>query len=260
MQYETLLVEIVEDTAIITLNRPKALNALNIQFYTEFSQVTDEIARNDQVKAVIVTGSGDKAFATGVDITYMYPLDVLESRQFVMTVKDILLRFENLVKPTIAAINGIALGAGFELAMCCDLRIAEEQAVFGQLEINLGIIPGSGGTQRLPRLVGVARAKELIFLGGNINAAEAYRIGLVNKVVPTSAALDRSKQIARRLAAKGSVAISMAKTAINVGTQLNLAAGLTYESECFSSLFATEDQKEGMKAFMEKRPAEFKGK
>jgi enoyl-CoA hydratase len=260
MQYETLLVEIAGGTAVITLNRPKALNALNAKLYSELGQVTDELAANDEVKAIVITGSGDKAFAAGADIVYMAPLNSLECRKFVMSVKDILLKFENLPKPTIAALNGMALGGGCELAMCCDLRIAEEQAVFGQPEINLGIIPGAGGTQRLPRLVGAAKAKELVYLGGSINAAEAHRIGLVNMVVPTGTSLEKARQIAGKLASKGPVALAAAKAAINVGTQVDLAAGLTYEAECFSSLFATEDQKEGMKAFMEKRPAEFKGR
>ncbi|NPV93192.1 MAG: crotonase [Firmicutes bacterium] len=260
MQYETLLVEITDGTAVITLNRPKALNALNAKLYSELGQVTDELAANDEVKAIIVTGSGDKAFAAGADIVYMYPLNSIECRKFVMQVKDVLLKFENLPKPTIAAVNGMALGGGCELAMCCDLRIAEEQAIFGQPEINLGIIPGAGGTQRLPRLVGAARAKELVYLGGSINAAEAHRIGLVNMVVPTGGALEQAKKIAGKLAAKGPLALAAAKAAVNVGTQLDLASGLTYEAECFSGLFATEDQKEGMKAFMEKRPAAFKGK
>lgn len=260
MVYQTLLVDTADHIAVITLNRPKALNALNPQMFRELGQVTEELAQNQEVRAVILTGSGEKAFAAGADITYMYPLNSLESRRFVMSVRDILLRFENLPVPTIAALNGMTLGGGLELAMCCDLRIAEEQVVLGQPEINLGIIPGAGGTQRLPRLVGAGRAKEMVFLGGNIDAAEAYRIGLVNMVVPPGCALDKAKKVAARLAAKGPVALSMAKAAINVGLQLELGAALTYEAECFSGLFSTEDQKEGMKAFMEKRPAQFKGK
>lgn len=260
MQYETLLVSIEDNIAVITLNRPKALNALNAQLYLEFGRAVEELARNEEVRAIIVTGSGEKAFAAGADITYMYPLNTMESRKFVMTVRDILLRFENLPLPTIAAVNGMALGGGCELAMCCDLRIAEEHAVFGQPEINLGIIPGAGGTQRLPRLVGAARAKELVFLGNSISAAEAHRIGLVNLVVPSGTSREKAKKMAGKLAAKSPLALGMAKAAINVGTQLDLNAGLAYEAECFSSLFSTEDQKEGMKAFMEKRPAQFKGK
>ncbi len=260
MPYETILVDIDQGVAVITLNRPKALNALNAQLYTEFGQASDELAKNDEVRAIIVTGSGTKAFVAGADITYMYPLNAVQSRSFVMIAREITTRFENLPIPTIAAVNGMALGGGCELAMCCDLRIAEEQAVFGQPEINLGIIPGAGGTQRLPRLVGATRAKELIFLGGSISAAEAHRIGLVNMVVPTGTALEEAKKIARRLVAKGPVALTMAKAAINTGTQLDLNSGLAYEVECFSSLFSTEDQKEGMKAFMEKRPAQFTGR
>lgn len=245
---------------VITLNRPKALNALNAQLFAEFGRAIDEMAENEEVRVIIVTGSGSKAFAAGADISFMYPLNALEAREFVMSIRDTLLKLENLPKPTIAAINGLALGGGNELAMTFDLRIAEEHARFGQPEVNLGIIPGAGGTQRLPRLVGLTRAKELVFLGDSITAEEAYRIGLVNQVVPTGTSLEKAKEVARKLIAKGPLALKMAKVAINVGTQLDLASALSYEAECISLLFASEDQKEGMQAFMERRPPQFKGK
>jgi enoyl-CoA hydratase len=260
MQYEMLLVDIDQGAAVITLNRPKALNSINEQLVVELGMASDELAKNEEVRAIILTGGGGKAFAAGGDVAYMAPLDAMQARRFIMLLRDTLFRFENLPLPTIAAVNGMALGGGCELAMCCDLRIAEEQAIFGQPEISLGIIPGAGGTQRLPRLVGAGRAKEMVYLGGNISAAEAHRIGLVNKVVPTGTALEEAKKIAQKLAAKGAVALQMAKAAINVGNQLDLNSGLTYEAECFSALFSTEDQKEGMKAFMEKRPAQFRGR
>lgn len=257
--YETLLVEVAERIAVITLNRPRALNALNAQVFAELRGVVEKLASDREARAVIITGSGEKAFAAGGDIAFMQPLTAQESREFVLAVKETLLRLENLPQPTIAAINGMALGGGCELAMTCDLRIAEEHAILGQPEINLGIIPGAGGTQRLPRLVGMTRAKELVLLGEPINAQEAYRIGLVNMVVPRGAALEKAKEVARKLMAKSPVALKMAKASLNVGAQLDLNSALAYEIECFSHLFSTEDQKEGMRAFLEKRPARFIG-
>lgn len=258
--HETLLVEVSDGIGVITLNRPRALNALNAQLFGEFAMALDEISKNPEVRVLIVTGSGSKAFAAGGDIVYMQPLTSLEAREFVMSIRETLLRLENLSIPTIAAINGMTLGGGCELAMAFDLRIAEEHAVFGQPEINLGIIPGAGGTQRLPRLIGMTRAKELVFLGETITADEAYRIGLVNMVVPTGTALEKAKEVAWKLMNKSAAALRMAKASMNVGIQLDIGSALAYEAECFSGLFATEDQKEGMLAFMEKRKPEFKGR
>jgi enoyl-CoA hydratase len=258
--YETILLDISDGIATITLNRPKALNALNARLFGELAQALNEVAATDGVRVLIVTGSGGKAFAAGGDIVFMQPLKVMEAREFVMSIRDTLLKLENLPIPTIAAINGMTLGGGNELAMGFDFRIAEEQAVFGQPEINLGVIPGAGGTQRLPRLVGMTRAKEMVFLGEAITAQEAYRIGLVNMVVPTGTALEKAREVAGRLIAKSAVALKIAKSCLNVGIQLDLASALTYEAECFSGLFSTEDQKEGMLAFMEKRKPAYKNR
>ncbi|NPV91176.1 MAG: hypothetical protein HPY50_10445 [Firmicutes bacterium] len=260
MNYETIILEISDGVATITLNRPRALNALNAQLFGEFDQALGEVTANPEARVLIVTGSGGKAFAAGGDIVFMQPLTSLQAREFVMSIRDTMLKLENLPIPTIAAINGMTLGGGNELAMGFDLRIAEEQAVFGQPEINLGIIPGAGGTQRLPRLVGMTRAKELVFLGETINAQEAYRIGLVNLVVPTGTALEKAGEIAKKLIAKSAVALKIAKSSMNVGIQLDIGSALTYEAECFSGLFATEDQKEGMLAFMEKRKPAYKNR
>jgi len=209
---------------------------------------------------VIITGSGEKSFIAGTDITNMAKLNTDEARTFSSTLKKTCDLIWNLPKPVIAAVNGYALGGGSELAMCADIIIASENAKFGQLEINVGIIPGSGGTQRLPRLIGINRAKELIYTGNMIDAKTAFSMGMLSKVVAPADLMKEARALAAKLAEKSSVILKLAKSAINNGANVDLNTGMNIEIECFSQCFATEDQKESMKAFMEKRKAVIKNK
>jgi len=258
--YETLLYEKADGIAKVTLNRPEALNALNSTVYNELYDVFESIENDDEVRVVILTGSGEKAFAAGSDVAEMANMDPIAAQKFMATIRKASDRIYNLTKPVIAAISGYALGGGCELAMCCDLRIASEKARFGQPEINLGLIPGASGTQRLPRLIGVAKAKEMIYLGDMIDAATALNLGLVNKVVPPESLMDEAMEWAKKLASKSSPVLAMAKMAINTGIDTDINSGLNMEARCDALCFATEDQKEGMKAFLEKRKAEFKNR
>ncbi|MDA8234871.1 MAG: enoyl-CoA hydratase-related protein [Clostridia bacterium] len=258
MQYETLIAEIDEGIGIITLNRPKVLNALNDIACEELFETILNFEKNDSVRVVIITG-GEKVFAAGADIGQMAsakPVDFLGDQILYRALNAI----ENLSKPVIAAVSGFALGGGCELALVADVRVASDNAQFGLPEITLGIIPGAGGTQRLPRLIGTARAKELIFSGDYITAEEALRVGLVNKVVAAEQLLDEAKKLANRFARHGAMALGLAKSCINEGIQMDLKGGLQYENKCFSILFSTEDQKEGMKAFLEKRRPKYQGR
>ncbi|SFR04560.1 enoyl-CoA hydratase/isomerase family protein [Desulfoscipio geothermicus] len=259
MDFKFLIYEKEGYVSRVTLNRPKVLNALNSEVFDEIGRAMDLAAADDGVHAVVITG-GEKVFAAGADIAEMATADPVSVYKFGETAQGALNKVENLPKPVIAAINGYALGGGCELALACDIRIAGESAKIGLPEINLGIFPGAGGTQRLPRLVGAARAKELMFTGDMIDAARAEKIGLVNQVVPDGEVLSTAVKLAARMAQKGAVAMAMLKTAINQGLATDLASGLNIERQCFSLLFATEDQKEGMQAFMEKRKPEFKGR
>lgn len=260
MQYRTILYEKENGIGVVCINRPQALNALNSEVLSELYQVFGEISTDNKVKVVIITGAGDKAFVAGTDITEMKSCSSLEIKSFAMAARKANEAIYNLGKPIIAAINGFALGGGLELAMVCDLRICSENAKFGQPEINLGIIPGGGGTQRLTRLVGMTKAKELLFTGDMIDAQTAVDIGLVNKVVPAGKLMDEAKALAQKLLDKGAVALRLAKTAINSGTNMDLVSALDFEAECFAMCFSTEDQKEGMNAFIEKRKPKFQGK
>ncbi|MFK5925196.1 MAG: enoyl-CoA hydratase-related protein [Desulfuromusa sp.] len=260
MSYKNLLVEIENRVAVVTLNRPKAMNALNEQTLLELQDVFIGFAENPAVQVIIVTGSGEKAFVAGADIAAMQSLTAPEARKFAKLGHQVMRYIEACPKPVIAAVNGFALGGGCELALGCDIRIASENALFGQPEVNLGVIPGFGGTQRLARLIGKGRALELIFTGAMIDANEAYRIGLANKVVPLDQLLDIAKKMAATIISKGSYAVQLAKEAVRNGLELDLDRANQYESELFGLCFATVDQKEGMQAFLEKRPAEFTGK
>ena len=222
--------------------------------------VVEQIAVDQEIGVVIVTGSGDKSFVAGADITEMQPLSALEGRQWGKFSQGVFNALENLPQPVIAAVNGFALGGGCELAMSCDIRIASEKAKFGQPEVLLGVIPGFAGTQRLPRLIGKGRAKELLFTGKQIDAMEAYRIGLVNAVVPAEKLLDVAKEWANLILSRGMVAVQLCKSAVNEGMDMDFESGQAYEAEAFGLCFATEDQAEGMAAFVEKRPAIFRGK
>lgn len=260
MSYQNLRYEKEDGIGIVTINRPEVLNALNMAVHTELYELFGEIEEDPEIRVVILTGSGEKAFVAGADIAEMAPLNAVGVSRFAAIARKSADRIYSLSKPVIAAVNGYALGGGCELAIACDLRLASEKARFGQLEINVGIIPGTGGTQRLPRLVGIARAKELVYTGDMIDARRAYEIGLVNKVVPPDQLMTEAKELAKKLISKSGRILSLAKTAINSGMNTDLATGLDIEAQCLALCFETEDQKEGMKAFLEKRKAEFKNK
>ncbi|MHC1567797.1 MAG: enoyl-CoA hydratase-related protein [Candidatus Syntropharchaeia archaeon] len=260
MEFENIIYEKKEGIAKITLNRPKALNALNLDIITEIKEAIEDAKNDDNVKVVIITGAG-RAFAAGADIKWMVDKDALEIRdKYIKFGRDVLREIELLEKPVIAMINGIALGGGNELAMACDIRIASEKAIFGQPEVNLGIIPGYGGTQRLPRLVGKGKAKELVLTGDSIDANEAYRIGLVDKVVPPEELENTVMEMVKKIMSKGPIAIKAALSAINRGMEMDLESGLSYETEMEILCFFTEDSREGLRAFIEKREPQFKGK
>ncbi len=260
MTFENLLYDCSDGIATVTVNRPKALNALNEATLKEllclFTGLKDEAA----VKVVILTGAGEKAFVAGADIAEMQPIDAVTGRQFALLGHQLAATIEDLPKPVIAAVNGFALGGGCELALCCDIRLASENARFGQPEVNLGVIPGFGGTQRLPRLIGKGLACELLMTGDMINAAEAYRIGLANKVLPAAELLPAAGKLAVKIASKGPIAVSFVKSALRDGLETDLTRACSHEADLFGLCFATADQKEGMLAFLEKRPAKFAGK
>ena len=252
MEFKNLVIEKKEAVGMIKINRPEALNALNIETLGEIRDAVTSLNNDDEVKVLIFTGEG-KAFIAGADIKQMKDMDEDEAREFCSLGQKIFDIIENLDKPVIAAVNGFALGGGCELAMACDIRIASEYAKFGQPEVNLGIIPGFGGTQRLPRLVGKGMAKELIFTGDIIDAHAALKIGLVNKVVAPENILAEALAIALKIAARGPAAIMIAKSVINRGMETNQANGLAIERDGFVQCVASGEAKEGMEAFVEKR-------
>jgi len=259
MEYKNIVLQKEDKVAVLTISRPKALNALNSETLKELDLAIDEIANDDKVYAVIITGAG-KAFVAGADITEMKDLDVMGGRRFGNLGNKVFRKLETLEKPVIAAVNGFALGGGCELSMACDIRIASVKAKFGQPEVGLGITPGFGGTQRLSRLVGLGMAKELIYTAKIINAEEALRIGLVNKVVALEDLLVEAKALANTIAGQAPIAVSLCKAAINKGMQLDIDSALSYESEIFGECFSTEDQSSGMTAFIEKTEKCFKNK
>lgn len=244
---------------LLTIDRQEKLNALNPQVTEEIGQALLDVEQ-DEPRVIIVTGAGDRAFVAGADISEMSSMEPLEAKRFTEIGHAAMALLDKSPIPTIAAVNGFALGGGCELALACDIRIAAENALFGFPEVGLGILPGMGGTQRLPRLVGPAIAKELIFSARRIDAAEAKEIGLVNRVVPEGEALNAARELAAEIAANGPVAIRHAKTAANRSLDVDLISGLEYEADQFSLLFATEDAREGMGAFMEKRKPQFEGR
>ncbi|MCK4312974.1 MAG: enoyl-CoA hydratase/isomerase family protein [Candidatus Cloacimonetes bacterium] len=252
MSYKNLIVEQKEKIGYIKFNRPEVLNAVNIETVLEVEKVMHEFNDNKDILVIIITGEG-KAFIAGSDISRLAQMDALEAREYSQVGQRVLSFIENMEKPVIAAVNGFALGSGCEIAMACDIRIASEKAKFGQPEVKLGIIPGHAGSQRLPRLVGVGKAKELIFTGDVIDAAEALRIGLVNKVTTPESLMEEAENLAKKIIAVGPTAVRVAKTVINRGIDTNLTTANSYEMEAFSMLFSTDEAKEGMKAFMEKR-------
>ena len=246
--------------AIVTVNRPEALNALNLETIQELRSALQAVAADAAMRAVVLTGSGEKAFIAGADIKYMSTLTVLEARAWGALGHECATLLESMPKPTIAAINGFALGGGCEMALGCDIRYASTKAKLGQPEINLGILPGWGGSQRLARVVGIGIAKELIFTGRLVDAAEAARIGLVNAVCEPEELLPKTLELAQQLADKSPSAMAFAKQATNLALQGSLADGLAQEAALFAALFATEDQSEGMSAFIEKRSPGFSGR
>ncbi|MDP2876841.1 MAG: enoyl-CoA hydratase-related protein [Holophaga sp.] len=244
--------------AIVTLDRPDALNALNLRVFAELESVFLDLARDPGLRAVILTGAG-KAFVAGADIKEMADFGPIQARAFARRGQSVMRLIESFSHPVIAAVNGFALGGGCELAMACDFRIASEKAKAGQPEVNLGVTPGFGGTQRLARLVGRSQAKYLLFTGEIITAERALQIGLFDEVVAPEQLLPRCLEIAQTIATKGPVAVSYSKHAVNIGVEATLAQGQEYEAELFAQTFATNDQKEGMAAFILKRPAVFTG-
>jgi len=260
MSYETLLYEKQENVALIIINRPKVLNALNRQTMEDLDAATREALADDGVRACVLTGAGEKAFVAGADINELAVLSPVAGRDYGLFGQSVLDRIERAPKPFIAAINGFALGGGCELALACHLRLAAETAHLGQPEVKLGLIPGYGGTQRLARLVGKGRALELVLSGDHITAQEAYRIGLVNAVVPAPDLRDTALSWARKIAANAPLAIRFALEAVTHGMEMTLPEGLYLEATLFSLCCTTEDMKEGTRAFLEKRPANFTGK
>ncbi len=257
MDYTNVILEKEGNVAIVKINRPKALNALNTETLKELDSVIQEISNDNEVYAVIVTGEGTKAFVAGADISEMKDLNAREGRAFGVLGNKVFRNLEKLEVPVIAAVNGFALGGGCELAMACDIRIASTKAKFAQPEAGLGITPGFGGTQRLSRIVGEGKAKELIYTCDMIKADEALRIGLVNKVVEPEELLDEAKAMVGRIVKNAPIAVSQCKEAINRGLQMDIDDAIAFEAEAFGLCFATEDQKEGMAAFMEKREKNF---
>lgn len=259
MTYQNLLIGNEEGITTITFNRPKALNALNGMLLDEFSQALDTIAADEDIRLLVLTGAGDKAFVAGADISELAMFNALQAKFFAQKGQAVINKLTALPIPAIAAVNGYALGGGSEMALACDFIYASENASFGLPEINLGLIPGFGGTQRLSRLIGSNRAKELIYTGKIIPAAQALELGMANRVLPADQLMDAVMETARVIATKGKVALRAAKQAINAGLNADLATGLSIEQDAFSLCMASEDAKEGTQAFLEKRKPLFKG-
>jgi enoyl-CoA hydratase/carnithine racemase len=258
--FETLLFESKNRIGYVTINRPDKLNALNAKAKAELRQLFESLKTDDTVDVVILTGVGEKAFIAGTDIKELTELNTESGKAFSSGGQAVFDSIENLGKPVIAAVNGYALGGGCELAMACTIRIAAENAKFGQPEVSLGVIPGYGGTQRLARLVGKGRAMELILTGDQIDAHEAFRIGLVNKVVPAAELQSAAETVAQKILAKGQVAVRLSLKAINMSQETNLTDGQALEASLFGVCCGSEDFREGTKAFLEKRKPEFKNR
>ena len=260
MPYENVNIEVRQAIGFIKINRPKALNALNSATLDDLLGAVGELACNGAVRVVVVTGEGNKAFVAGADIQEMQPMNPVEGMSFSQKGHAAISALERLDKPVIAAVNGYALGGGFEVALACDIIYASEKARLGFPEVTLGILPGFGGTQRTARLVGPARAKELIFTGRVITAQEAFDMGLINKVVADEQLMPQVEELASRILSAGPVGIRLAKACINRGLTMDIETGLDFEAEAFGLCFGTEDQKEGMTAFLEKRTPTYRGK
>jgi enoyl-CoA hydratase len=260
MQFTNILYEKKSGVAWITINRPQVMNALDIESRKEILAALLDADSDEDIRAVVLTGAGDKAFSAGADLRIFRDMTPKEARRYVKLAKQVARTIETLSKPVIAVVKGYAFGGGLELALSSDLIIASEDARFGQTEINVGLIPGVGGTQRLPRAVGIRKAKEMIFTGQMIDAHEACRLGLVNRVVPKEKLDETLNDLLGQIMSKSPLILRLAKQAVNKAFEADLASGLDYESELFVYCFTTEDQKEGARAFLEKRRAEFKGR
>jgi len=258
--YSTLLYEKKGTIGILTINRPEKMNALSNQLTSELKMVLENIESDEKLRVLIITGAGDKAFMAGADINELVIRDALIGRKVSKERQDLFSRIENLAVPVIAAVNGYALGGGLELALASSIRICSERAQFGAPEVKLGIIPGDGGTQRLPRLVGLGRAMEMILSGDFIDAQEAYRIGLANKVVPHENLMEKTLELADKIASRPPLAVRFAKEAVNLSVGSGFESGYALESYLHALSCTTEDKKEGVSAFLEKRKGEFKGK
>lgn len=260
MEMKFIIFEKSEGIATITLNRPEALNAFNKEVIEEIMHALEDVKNDENIRVVVLTGSGEKAFSAGADIKAMAGMTSLKARELSLTGERLCVALESLEKPVIAALNGYALGGGLEVAMSCDIRIASENARVGQTEINIGLIPGWGGTQRLTRLIGRAKAKELVFTGRIIDAKSAEQLGIVNMVVAADRLKEAVRQFALELASKAPVAVRVAKDLINKGADISLDSALALEREGFGVVASTEDLKEGVSAFTEKRKPVFKGR
>lgn len=260
MEFKNLLVERKDGIGWITFNRPEVLNALDVQSRRELIECLGEMESDLSIAVVALTGGGDKAFCAGADLKMFVDFSPKKAREYVRLAKAATRKIETLKKPVIAAVNGVALGTGCEIALACDLVVASRNARFGQTEVNVGLIPGAGGTQRLPRIVGLKRAKELIFTGRQLDADEALVLGLVNHVVESVNLRKAVNELAQKLREKSPLILQFAKRCINRSVETDLQAGLNYESRLFSQCFGTEDQKEGVAAFLEKRQPHFSGR
>ncbi|MFD1471379.1 enoyl-CoA hydratase-related protein [Companilactobacillus mishanensis] len=260
-KYENVLLEENGGIATLTINRPKSMNALNSDTLTEIGQALDDVKANaDKIKILVITGAGEKAFVAGADISQMKDMNPIEASNLSKLAHNSFGKIENLPQFTIAAVNGYCLGGGLELAASCDIRIASEKAKFGQPETTLGIVPGFGGTQRLTRLVGRGKAKEMIATGSMVDSAEAYRVGIAEEVVAPEELMNKVNEIASTIMKNGLIAVSMAKYVIDRAADLPLDLAIDFETQMWSQTFATEDQTEGMAAFLEKRHPSFPGK
>lgn len=258
--YKTLIYEKKDRIGVLTINRPEKLNALSNELTEELERLLAEVENDEKLRVLVMTGAGEKAFVAGADIQELVDRDALVGRKVSRTRQEIFSRIENLPIPVIAAVNGYALGGGLELALACSIRICSEKAQFGAPEVKLGIIPGDGGTQRLPRLVGLGRAMEMILTGDFIDAQEAYRIGLVNQVVPQDELMEKAMELAQKIAKRPPLAVRYAKEAVNRSQEGDTVSGYALESYLHALTCTTEDKKEGVQAFLEKRKGTFKGK
>ena len=258
--YKTLIYEKKDTIGVLTINRPEKLNALSNELIDELAQFLDEMENDEELRILVITGAGEKAFVAGADIQELVDRDALLGRKVSRTRQEIFSRIENLPIPVIAAVNGYALGGGLELALACSIRICSDRAQFGAPEVKLGIIPGDGGTQRLPRLVGLGRAMEIVLTGDFIDAQEAYRIGLVNQVISHDELMEKAMALAQKIAKRPPLAVRYAKEAVNRSQEGDAISGYALESYLHALTCTTEDKKEGVKAFLEKRKGIFKGK